>query len=419
MEKQESRVRPAIAPPGIAARGGDKDGKRIRPGAGSANREHASPPEQAMTPKHVLLLSVSAGAGHTRAAEAIRAAASGAPDVTATHLDVMKYMPAGLHKLHTDFYIGLLNRHPSLWGHLYQITQEARPGGSTQRLRRAIAHLASRGLLRDIDALRPDAIVCTHFLPAEILSNAHGKRRPPCPVWVQVTDFSLHRMWVQQHMAGYFAANDEVAFRIRAWGVAPERIHVTGIPVMPAFAQAGERAACAAQWGLDPGRPTFLLMGGGAGLGKLEGVAGHLLACGADCQLVAVAGRNARALERLQALARRHPGRLLALGYCEQVERLMACADLVITKPGGLTSSECLAMGVPMLLNAAIPGLEERNADYLLEQGVALKAFDELTLRYRVGHLLAHPEKLADMGRRAKALGRPGAAGDVLATVLA
>lgn len=93
-------------------------------------------------------------------------------------------------------------------------------------------------------------------------------------------------------------------------------------------------------------------------------------------------------------------------------------ADLIITKPGGLTTAECLAMGLPMLLSAVIPGQEERNADYLIEQGAALKAFDQLTLRYRIGHLLAHPDQLADMRERARALGRPHAARAVLATVL-
>jgi processive 1,2-diacylglycerol beta-glucosyltransferase len=130
--------------------------------------------------------------------------------------------------------------------------------------------------------------------------------------------------------------------------------------------------------------------------------------------LIALAGLNMSALSRLKTLAKRHPGRLLAMGYTERVECLMACSDLVITKPGGLTTAECLAMGMPMILNTPLPGQEERNADYLLEQGVALKAVDDLTLEYRVGHLLAHPEKLAEMRRNARALGKPDAARQVL-----
>jgi len=160
-------------------------------------------------------------------------------------------------------------------------------------------------------------------------------------------------------------------------------------------------------------------MGGGAGLGSLETVAARLLALPGDFQLIVLAGKNAAALAALQALAGQYPGRLLAQGFTSEVERLMACADLVITKPGGLTTSECLALGLPMIVNSPIPGQEERNADYLLEQGVALKAFDAVTLEYRVRLLLDHPEQLQAMRAKALALGRPRAALEVLAQVLA
>ncbi|WP_409030976.1 MGDG synthase family glycosyltransferase [Janthinobacterium sp. CG_23.3] len=369
-----------------------------------------------MTPKKILLLSVSAGAGHMRAAEAIRAHAGA--DVVASHLDVMNFVTAGFRKLYTDFYITLVNKAPTLWGYLYHATNEAQPDSSMQRLRRGVERLNTRALLKEIAAFKPDAIVCTHFLPAEILSRALRKGELHCPVWVQVTDFDLHRMWVHEHMSGYFAASDEVAFRMRACDIGPERIHVTGIPIMPAFARAHDRAECARGFGLDLARTTFLLMGGGAGLGSLDEVAERLLALDGDFQLIVLAGKNAAALAALQALAARHPGRLLAQGFTDKVERLMACADLVVTKPGGLTSSECLAMGLPMIVNSPIPGQEERNADFLLEQGVALKAFDAVTLEYRVRHLLENPAKLAEMAAKARALGRPDAARQVLQRVL-
>ena len=372
-----------------------------------------------MKQKKILILSVSAGAGHMRAAEAIRAHADAhEAGIAATHLDVMDFVPAGFRKLYTDFYIGLVNRHPALWGYLYQLTHNAQPDGSLQRLRRGIERLNTRALLREIIAFDADAIICTHFLPAEILSRMKREGSIGCPVWVQVTDFDLHRMWVHEQMAGYFAANDEVGYRMRAMGIAPHTVHVTGIPIMPSFRQVPQRKTCAAGFGLDPARTTLLLMGGGAGIGGLEAVAASLLALQADFQLIVMAGKNAAALAALQSLAGRHPGRLLAQGFTNHVEHLMACADLVITKPGGLTTSECLAMGLPMIVNAPIPGQEERNADFLLEQGVALKAVDTLSLEYRVRHLLDQPDQLAAMRVRAQALGRPAAALDVLNTVL-
>ena len=238
-------------------------------------------------------------------------------------------------------------------------------------------------------------------------------------MWVQVTDFDLHRLWVHQGMAGYFAANDEVAFRMRACGIAAATIHVTGIPIMPAFSRALSRETCALAMGLNPHLPTILLMGGGAGLGSLDKVAEQLLAIPAEFQLLVLAGSNVEALAALQARAKSAPDRLFAHGFTKEVERLMVCADLVITKPGGLTSSECLAMGLPMIVNSPIPGQEERNADFLLEEGVALKAFDAVTLAYRVGRLLKDPQKLAAMRRNARALGKPNAAKNVIDIVMA
>jgi processive 1,2-diacylglycerol beta-glucosyltransferase len=369
--------------------------------------------------KRILLLSVSAGAGHMRAAEALRAAATAHPSkITATHLDVMNFVPAGFRKVYKDLYIELVNRHPALWGYLYHATNEADPRDLMQRTRRLIERLNTRALLRAIESERPDAIVCTHFLPAELLSRAIESGELHCPVWVQVTDFDLHRFWVQPHMRGYFAANAEVAYRMEASGIEGASIHVTGIPVMPAFGARLDRVACALEAGLDASRPILLLMGGGEGIGSLVTLAEELMSIGGDFQLVAMSGKNAAVLAQLQALSKRYPGRLIAQGFTNTIERLMACADVAITKPGGLTTSECLAMGLPMIVNAPIPGQEERNADFLLEQGAALKAFDPVSLRYRVHHLLLQPGRLAEMRSRALALGRANAARAALDVVL-
>lgn len=370
--------------------------------------------------RNILVLSVSAGAGHVRAAEALRACAEAEFDtIRVAHTDVMDHASATFRKLYTDAYIGLVDRHPAWWGMLYRMTANARSDTVMHKMRRAIERFNTRALRRYVTRFAPHAIVCTHFLPAEILMHAIRRERLNVPVWVQVTDYDLHRMWVIPRMSGYFAGNDEVAFRMRGVGMEAQNIHTTGIPIMPAFAQAIDRTACARELGADPQRMTLLLMGGGAGVGKLLQIAEQLLALPADFQLIALAGRNAAALVALNKLAARHPGRLFPHGYTHRIERLMACADLAITKPGGLTSSECLAMGVPMIVHSPIPGQEERNADYLVEQGAALKAVDALGLAFRVRELLASPERLACMQSRARALGRPHAARDVLRTVLA
>lgn len=374
--------------------------------------------------RRILLLSVSAGAGHVRAADAldatVKALAAEGHDVEAGHLDVMDYVPSSFRRIYADFYLGLITHYPRLWGMLYRITDDTRPEAITQRMRRTIERLNTHRLRAAIADFAPDAIVCTHFLPAEMLMRQIRKGRVKAPVYLQVTDFDLHRMWVVPEMAGYFAASPEIAHRMRAVGLPADRVHTTGIPVMPAFAEAHDRHALATAFGLDPAMPTYLVMGGGAGVGALDTLADTLLASADGFQLVVLAGRNEEMLERLRHLAAaRYAGRLFPQGYTHHVERLMACSDLAITKPGGLTTSECLAMGLPMIVNAPIPGQEERNADYLLEQGAAWKAIDGVALGWRLRELRDEPGRLAAMAARARAIGRPHAARSVIDAVLA
>ncbi|MBC7393953.1 MAG: galactosyldiacylglycerol synthase [Variovorax sp.] len=382
----------------------------------------------------LLILSVSAGNGHVRAAQALAATAAALqpppnstshPAVEATHIDAMQYVASGFRKVYTDWYIQLVNRAPEVWSYIHQKADSTPHSATSQRLRRGIERVSAGALLREVQRVKPDAVICTHFLPAELLMREQTKGHISCPVWLQVTDYDLHNMWIVPGMAGYLAATDEVAFRMRARGLATDRIHVTGIPVMPAFSQpdapALARDACVTRLGLDPARKVVLMASGGAGVGDLPSMVERVLALsgpGSDFQVIAVAGRNAAAHASLSALAQRMPGRLVAIGFTDEMEKLMAAADLVVTKPGGLTISECLALGKPMLLVSPIPGQEEHNAGFLLEEGAAWLAYDTIGLEYKVAHLMAAPDKLAQMARKSRALGKPDAARRVLDCVL-
>lgn len=374
-------------------------------------------------PFRLLLLSVSAGHGHVRAADALAAAAQQHwPGCAATHVDAMDHVNAGFRKLYTDGYLRLIHHAPELWSYLHGKSDATPHSAASQRVRRAVERLSASALLREVRRQAPQAIVCTHFLPAELLMRERHRGRLQCPLWLQVTDFDLHNMWLVPGMAGYFAATDEVAHRLRARGMPPERVHVSGIPLMPAFAApespALDRSACVAALGLDPARRVLLMVSGGAGVGDLPSLVRRTLALEGDFQLVAVAGRNAAAHAALQALQAQHPERLRAIGFTGDMAQLMAAADLVVTKPGGLTVSECLAMGRPMLLTAPIPGQEEHNAAYLMEAGAAWLAWDAIGLDYKLAQLMRAPQQLGAMSERSRALGRPQAARQVLEHVL-
>lgn len=365
----------------------------------------------------IAILSVSAGAGHLRAAEALKVAAE-ARGFTAVHIDLMEHVPKLFRKLYADSYLKVVDRHPALWGYLYHTADRQKPDSTLTKLRVALEGLNTRAFLKHLDALAPDQVVCTHFLPAQILSRLIAKKRFAKPVWTVVTDFDVHALWVHPHLTGYCVAAEEVAWRLRDRGIGDTPVTVTGIPIMPAFSQPLDRASCAKEFGLDPKRTTFLMMSGGFGVGAIDQLAERLLGIDADFQLIALAGRNAELLERLQTIAARHPGRLMAQPFTRTIERVMACADLAISKPGGLTTSECLAVGLPMLVISPIPGQEERNADYLLENGAGLKAHDAAGLEFRVRELLASPQRLAALRANAQRLGRPDSARQVMREVL-
>jgi processive 1,2-diacylglycerol beta-glucosyltransferase len=368
----------------------------------------------------LLILSVSAGAGHVRAADAIVAAARAAtPAIEALHIDLLSLVPRDFKKLYAEQYIKLVEKLPQLWSYLYSKSDRPTRDSLVGRLKRAAEKINTRRLTAEIEKFAPDAILCTHFLPAELLSRQKARGKPLPPLWVQVTDFDVHALWVHEHVDHYCVASDEVAFRLADRGVPRGNIHVTGIPVMPQFMEPLGRATCARELGLTPDRFTVLMMAGGAGVGGLDELAARLLNLPHELQLVALAGRNADLLKRLQVLAKKHPGKLFPLGFTTTVERVMTAVDLVVTKPGGLSVSECLAQRKPMLLVSPIPGQEERNADYLLEAGAAIKAVDGATLEFKLSRLLESPARLRAMSEAAHRISTPRAARDVLALISA
>lgn len=365
--------------------------------------------------KRLLLISVSAGNGHVRAAQALAAHAwADFPQLRLHHIEMMQIVPTTFRKLYSDLYLKIASGAPEVWGWLYRKT-DCEPGHSlTGRVRRAIQRLCSGRLFDEIRRYQPDVIVCTHFLPAEVLATAVTEKRLDCQIWVQVTDFDLHQMWLHPGVSGYFVANEELAFRLERQGVPRSGIVVSGIPVMPGFTTRPARPEAAARLQLDPGRFTVLLMGGGAGMGMDAVGIAALLKTHPALQVVVMTGRNGALREALNTLEHDYPDRLRAVGFTDDVASLMMAADLAITKPGGLSTSECLVCGLPMLLVNPIPGQEERNAAFLLQEGVAVRADDPLTLQFRLQKLISDPERLASMRQRALALGRPMAAHTVL-----
>jgi processive 1,2-diacylglycerol beta-glucosyltransferase len=228
-----------------------------------------------------------------------------------------------------------------------------------------------------------------------------------------VTDFDVHWSWVQKSLDEYFVADNEISARLVNRGIAREHIHVTGIPVCPVFSRTYDSAACKTSLGLQPDKPTVLLMAGGFGVTKIDDTARRLLSHASHLQLIGIAGRNQQLYASLEKVTKEFPGRFVPVGFTGEVEKYMAASDIVISKPGGLTTSECLALGKPLIIVDPIPGQEEHNATYLLEHGAGVLAYDEVGVIYKLDKIMSKPGKLAQMQDAAKAIGKPNAGFDV------
>ncbi len=350
-----------------------------------------------------LILSASAGAGHNRAAEALHESARAyCPGTETEWVDSLKYTNRLFARLYQKIFLWLVNASPSLYGIIYKETGK-KVEHRTDKVVELHDRLAYRKLMAHVEEFRPDAILCTHFLP----SNVMLAKKVAVPVYVVVTDFDVHPLWINKRAAGYFVASEGVKVLLVRAGYPADRIRVTGIPIHPLFARE-----------IPPtpsDRPRLLFMSGGFGMGHMEEALECLLAIPKPFHLAVIAGKNEKLKKRLDAVAR---GRCEVHGFVTNVHEFMAASDLIITKAGGLTVSECLARSLPMVLFAPIPGQEECNSDHLLEKGAAVKARSLDLLDHKVLELLENPARLDMMRRSAAAAARPYAGRDILRHVL-
>ncbi len=381
---------------------------------GESGKEGAALPAFTRSPR-VLILSASVGAGHVRAAQALEAAFNaGAFPGEARHLDVLGTTNAAFRTLYSKGYMELVNKAPNVLGWLYDRTDvpwKSRP------LQDAFEKLNLVPFIRLLTDLRPHWALCTHFLPAGIIQWLRQEHGLALPQAIVVTDFDAHAFWLLQHVEHYFVARDEARVYLEGAAVPPERISVAGIPIDPVFAAPKGKAAMRRQHGLAEDLPTLLLSVGGFGLEIAEKILESLLALRRAIQVVAVSGKSAEVRARLERVAAAAPPahHVHVLGFTTAMDELMAAADLLIGKAGGLTSSEALARDLPLVIVNPIPGQEERNSDHLLEAGAAIRCNSLPTLSWKVESLLADAGRLARLRGAARNAARPRAAFDVVA----
>ena len=365
----------------------------------------------------ILIMSAAVGAGHLRAAQAIELAARELlPHTEVENLDILTLTNAAFRRMYGTAYLDLVNKAPHLLGYFYDLADQPSRSGKhrADRLLLAVEKLNLRPLVDRLCQQKYDLIINSHFLPAKIVADLRRAGTIDVPQVTVTTDFETHRLWVNDPCEQYFTATDEGAAYLASFGVSPERITTVGIPIHPAFANALDRQELRRKYGLNQQRPVVLQLSGGFGVGPISRIHRALLAVETPLDLVTICGRNEAVQAELNAIdVPPQHGRQI-IGYTTQMHELMAVADLVVSKPGGLTTSETLASGAAMVIVNPIPGQESRNSDFLLEHNAAIKANSLATLSYKVGRLLADPPRLEQLRLSARKLGHPQAAYDVV-----
>ncbi len=355
--------------------------------------------------KRVLFFSVSIGAGHDLAARAVvEEIQYRYPDCQTKIVDTFRYINPVLNKVIVGSYMESLKFNPKIWGYLYAQAEE---GEKLVDLGQILSKLASTKMEKLISDFNPQAIVCTHAFPAGILSVLKAKGRFGVPLIGVTTDFTVHPFWIHQHIDKYVLPCEELTYELQDYGITEDKIMPTGIPLRKQFSKRQSKGEARKKLGLAD-KTTVLVMGGGLGLGEIETVIQTLGNADIDLGIVSVAGKNDRLRTKLQLIST--VNKVTVVVFVENIAEVMSASDFIVTKPGGLTTAEVLATGLPMIIVNPLPGQEDRNTEFLLNSGVAVKVRKTGQLVPRIKNLISNGIRLRQMEEMASLIGKPLAA---------
>lgn len=361
-----------------------------------------------MIQKRVCILTLGVGSGHLRASEAVqRALCDGNDPIEVKVVDALDSARRWFHWLYVAPYWWMLRAAPWLWRRVFEHRQ-------SRHLRSTAPHWVfrhgCREVLHQLKSYAPQLVIVTEVGAAEIAALGRREGWFKAPILAVQTDFQTEPPWVQPEIDAYCVASEEARRQLIGWGVLSNRVLLCGIPVDAAFALPFDKQELTQALGLDAQHPVVLVMGGGMGPVPLDRVVSSLELCNVPMQVLAVAGHDRSLRSRLEWLRGRVAMDLHLFGWTDNIPELMAVSDLLVTKPGGLTTAEALAAGLPMILTHPIPGPEERHVRYLKQKGLALEAKTLNDIPRLVSYLLASPSELSELRRRAREWSRPDAA---------
>lgn len=372
--------------------------------------------------KKILIFYGSYGGGHLSAARAINDyLTEHFENVETQMIDCIEYINRFVNKVTTKAYSDMAKKAPWAWGYVYKKSEK----GMIAKFSSDSNKLMARKLYRLIEEFEPDIVISTHPFSSQMCAYLKKKGKCHFKLATITTDYAPHDQWLLYHdqVDWFFVAHDGMNKALAERGIEGNKIFTTGIPLSNRFLQHYDKDSILKEFELQPAKRTVLFFGGGKmGLGKsrtleiLEILAENFT----DLQMVAISGQNEEMNAQFKKIVATHhrEDSIKVLEFTNKVPELMTISDLVITKPGGLTTTESLASGLPIIIINPIPGQEEENAEFLEERkvGVWIKKGDNI--EEKLVSILGNPEKMQEMKINARLLAKKNSTAEICKTIL-
>jgi len=369
-----------------------------------------------MSGQRLILMYISEISGHHSATLAIEKAVKILSPATETlNINAFNYTNPISEKIINRLYMGLIKRTPGIWDYLYD-----NPGvvKNIEKLKRSIHRMNSPKLKILFDKFKPDAIVCTQAFPCGMVADFKKTYHSRIPLVAVLTDYIPHSYWIYDTIDYYITPSEEVTLRLLKKGVAQKKIKSLGIPIDPQFNTKVSKETVMRRLGLNPDIPVVLIMGGGQGLGPIKTMVKSLEKVKPKLQEIIVTGINKKLYRSLKRKVKKYKKKILLLQYMDNVNELMGVADIIVTKPGGITITEALAKKTPMIIIKPIPGQETSNTAYLTEKQAAIKINKARDINAVIEDLLLHPNKLKRLSEACGRISKPTASLDIAKLLL-
>ncbi len=370
--------------------------------------------------KKIMILYASVGGGHFRAADGIKKYIDSTypNEFNVELIDGLNYVSKTVDKLVINSYVNMARYSPKTWSKIYKMGEEKH---SLASFSNGMQHLFSVKLFELFEEHDPDIVISTHYFMTEMVAYLKRKGKTKAKLAVIMTDYASHKFWLSSNelVDLYFVANEPMKYSLIHSNIPSEKIHVTGIPVRPEFTKTYDREATLKELGLSPDKITFLVFGGGQyGMSDASVLFKGILDIKQDIQVIAIAGKSEKTKETFEKLKEKSIKNVVILGFTDKVAELMHASDFVVSKPGGLTTTEILVSNKPFIIFSPVPGQEEENSAFLTNNGAGFRLYDLTKTTPFVEQLVDDKFRIENMILMQKHIAKPNSTKDIVDIVL-